>query len=85
MPDDTTTVDGYLISPGNAERLEQLLAKTVGPPNSGESLRTWRALAVLEAKGSTKAKDFLLEFAAGAPDAWLTVEAKASLRRIEAR
>lgn len=68
-----------------AGRLEQLLAKVVGPPNAGESLRIWRALGALEAKGSVAAKDLLSELAAGASDAWLTVEAKASLRRIEAR
>jgi hypothetical protein len=66
-------------------RLEQLLAKMIGPPSSGESLRTWRALAILEAKGTTAAKDFLHELAAGNSDAWLTHEAKASLRRIAGR
>ena len=63
-------------------RVEQLLAKVVGPPSSGESLRTGRALSVLESKRSAAAKEFLRELANGAPDAWLTQEAKSVLERI---
>ncbi|HKB01644.1 MAG TPA: sigma-70 family RNA polymerase sigma factor [Gemmataceae bacterium] len=66
-------------------RIEQLLAKAVGPPSAGESLRTWRALAALEAKGTPGARQILRELADGAAGAWLTAEAKASLRRVELR
>jgi RNA polymerase sigma factor (sigma-70 family) len=68
-----------------ASRLGQLLAKVAGPPPAGESLRTWRALAALEAKGTPKAIDLLRELAAGAAESWLTAEAKASLQRIDGR
>jgi hypothetical protein len=63
-------------------RIEQLLARIVGPPSSGELLRTMRALAVLESKGTPAAKEFLRELADGAPGAWLTQEAKAALQRM---
>jgi WD40 repeat protein len=64
-------------------RMEQLLTKIVGPPSSGESLRTSRALAALEAKGTPAAKQLLRELADGASDAWLTQEARAAMKRIE--
>jgi RNA polymerase sigma factor (sigma-70 family) len=67
----------------SASRLEQLLSKPVGPPSAGESLRTWRALAALEAKGTPAAAAFLKELAAGA-DGWLTDEAKAAVNRLAA-
>jgi len=66
-------------------RIEQLLARIVGPPSAGEPLRILRALAVLEAKSTPAAKDLLRELADGAPEAWLTQEAKAALRRGENR
>jgi hypothetical protein len=66
-------------------RIEQLLAKVVGPPAAGESLRTWRALAALESKGTAGAKQLLRELAGGAAGAWLTAEARAALRRVEER
>jgi hypothetical protein len=68
-----------------ANRLGQLLAKVTGPPSAGESLRSWRALAALEAKGTPQAIELLRELAAGAADAWLTVEAKKTLRRFDGR
>jgi RNA polymerase sigma factor (sigma-70 family) len=64
-------------------RIELLLAKILGPPSSGEPLRTSRALASLEAKGNAGAKELLRELAEGASDAWLTQEAKRALRRID--
>ncbi|HEX3148228.1 MAG TPA: sigma-70 family RNA polymerase sigma factor [Gemmataceae bacterium] len=67
-----------------ANRIEQLQAKLIGPPSTGEVLRTWRALAVLEMKSTPSAIAFLKELAAGDADGWLTAEAKASLRRIAA-
>jgi RNA polymerase sigma factor (sigma-70 family) len=75
---------GGKVSVEARNRIERLLANTAGPPSSGESLRTWRALAALEAKGTAGAKQLLRELAAGASGAWLTEEAKASLRRAEA-
>jgi len=63
-----------------ADRLDQLLAKLVGPPSAGESLRTWRALAVLEAKGTPEARALLTELAGGA-DGSLTAEAKSAQKR----
>jgi WD40 repeat protein len=62
-------------------RVEQLLAKVTGPPAAGESLRTARALSVLESKRSAAANELLRELANGAPDAWLTQEAKSALAR----
>jgi hypothetical protein len=64
-----------------AARLDQLIAKLSGPPSSGESLRTWRALAVLEILGTPEARTFLAELAGGA-DGWLTDEAKAALKQL---
>jgi WD40 repeat protein len=66
-----------------ATRIERLLAKCVGPPAEGEALRTWRAFGVLETRGTPGARALLKELAAGVPDAWLTREATAALRRIE--
>jgi WD40 repeat protein len=65
------------------QRIEQLLEKVVGPPSSGELLRTSRALAVLERKGTPEAKRLLQELADGAPGAWLSEEAKSALRRLD--
>src|SRR5439155_5239381 len=48
----------------SASRLEQLVSKLVGPPSGGESLRTWRALAALEARGTPGAVALLKELAA---------------------
>ena len=66
-----------------ANRIEQLLAKLAGPPSSGTALRNWRALAVLEMKATPGAIAFLKELSAGDADGWLTLEAKASLRRVD--
>jgi hypothetical protein len=65
-----------------ADRLDQLLSKVIGPPSSGESMRTSRALAVLEAKGTSEARTLLKELAGGA-DGWLTTEAKAAMKRLD--
>ena len=47
-----------------------------------ERLRMLRALEVLEKIGSEAAKKHLTSLAGGAPDAWLTCEAKACLHRL---
>jgi RNA polymerase sigma factor (sigma-70 family) len=67
------------------QRIEQLLAKIPGPPSTGEPLRIWRAIAALEAKGTPGATHLLRELVEGADGAWLTHEAKAALRRVNAR
>jgi RNA polymerase sigma factor (sigma-70 family) len=63
------------------QRIEALLEKVVGPPTAGEPVRAGRALAALERKGTPEAKRLLKDLAAGADGAWLTVEARAALRR----
>jgi RNA polymerase sigma factor (sigma-70 family) len=65
-------------------RLDQLLANLAGPPSAGESLRTGRALAVLEAKGTPEAVELLKDLAVGRLG-WLTAEARAAVRRMEGR
>jgi hypothetical protein len=65
-------------------RLEQLVESLSGPI-SGESLRTLRALAVLEHAATPEARRVLQALADGAPGAWLSQEAKASLERLTRR
>jgi WD40 repeat protein len=68
-------------------RLERLLSKQLretGRP-SPERLRTLRALEVLERAGTTEARQLLTNLAKGAPGAWLTREANASLERVSHR
>ncbi len=66
----------------SAARLDLLLGKVIGPPSAGEDLRIWRALAILEAKGSPGAKALLGELAGGA-EGWLTTAATEALKRLE--
>jgi WD40 repeat protein len=64
-------------------RLERRLAPLEGwSPNR---LRQLRAVEALEYAGSNEAKRLLEELAGGAPDAWLTREAKASRERLKSR
>jgi hypothetical protein len=42
-----------------------------------------RAVAALEHAGGTEARRLLAELASGAPEAWLTGDAKAALGRLE--
>jgi hypothetical protein len=69
-------------SPEVRRRLEQLLENHSDLPGSGEPLRFWRALAVLEHAGTPEAKALLQTLAGGAPQAWQTQEARAVLQRI---
>jgi WD40 repeat protein len=69
--------------PETRRRLEQLLGRLAAP--SPEWLRSARALQVLEGIGTAEARKVLTQLARGAPEARLTREAKASLRRLEAR
>lgn len=59
-------------------RIEQLLEKQNGP----ETLRTVRALETLERIGTHAARELCATLAAGAAEAWLTREARATLRRL---
>lgn len=68
-----------------AKRIEGLLAKLGGPVAPGEQLRALRAIEVLESIGSPEAADVLKALAGGAPGARVTVEAKASLDRLQRR
>jgi len=53
------------------------------PPLTGESLRSLRALEVLERIGNTPAKQLLAQLADGAPEATFTREARNSCKRLE--
>jgi hypothetical protein len=72
-------------APEAKRRLTQLLEKLDPLPASGEPLRAWRALAVLERAATTEARRLLAELAGGEPDVWLTREAKAALQRLRRR
>jgi RNA polymerase sigma factor (sigma-70 family) len=60
-------------------RLEKLLANL--NPESPNRLRMLRAVEVLEHAGGAEARRLLEELAGGAPEAWLTREARTSLER----
>jgi hypothetical protein len=60
--------------------LDRLRTLRLGPPP--ESLRQSRGVDVLELIGSPQAREILARLAAGAPDAELTVQAKAALSRL---
>jgi WD40 repeat protein len=65
------------------QRVEKILLKIeVGPP-SPETLRQLRALAALEMQNSPDSRAVLEALANGDPDAWLTREARASLKRLQ--
>src|SRR5262249_26390236 len=66
-------------------RVEELLERLTYRPASGESLRTLRALAVLEQAGTPEARQLLEALARGAPEASLTQEANAALGRLARR
>src|SRR5262249_56199696 len=63
-------------------RIEQLLEKLRLPP---ERLQALRGLEVLEHLDKPEARQLLAKLADGAPDAWLTQEAKAINRRLAAK
>jgi hypothetical protein len=66
-------------------RAEAILAALDNrPAMPAERLRLLRALEVLERIGSEAARKHLASLAEGAPDAWLTMEARACPRRLAA-
>jgi hypothetical protein len=69
-------------SPEQRRRIEQIL-NTV--PDSPERIRHVRAAETLERIGNAEAQDLLRELATGMPEARLTQEAQASLRRLTHR
>jgi RNA polymerase sigma factor (sigma-70 family) len=74
-------------SPEVRRRVERLLEKAERhwPASSTESLRTWRAIKLLEHIGTTDAQQVLEKLARGAPRERLTQEAEASLGRLAKR
>src|SRR5205085_1354364 len=62
-------------------RLDGLLAK-IQRERFGSEILTARAVAAMELSGSDAAKKLLGEWAAGAPGARLTIDAKAALGRL---
>jgi WD40 repeat protein len=66
-------------------RIELLLDEVSKHPNSPEELRQLRALAVLERIGAGEAHTHLEILADGETGAWLTEEARGSLRRLVRR
>src|SRR5262249_49799910 len=71
------------LSIGVRRQIERILQRLES--FSGERLRTYRALVILERIGNAEAQAVLAHLAQGAPGAWLTQEAKASLDRLRQR
>jgi hypothetical protein len=68
-------------SPEVRKRIEAIRSKA-GLLHSGELLRVNRVLGALEQIGSAEARQVLEEVAKGAPDDWLTLQAKEALERL---
>jgi RNA polymerase sigma factor (sigma-70 family) len=64
-------------------RIQQLLAKIDDIGSTGEPLRQRRAVETLELIGTPQARRLLAHLATGAPEAYLTRDAKATLGRLE--
>jgi RNA polymerase sigma factor (sigma-70 family) len=64
------------------QRIERLLEKEASQDPSPERLRSGRAVEVLEAIGTTAARQVLGDLAKGAPEAVLTRQAKAARERL---
>jgi WD40 repeat protein len=69
-------------SPEARRRLEALLAQEPGRVPTGETLRSLRAIEVLEMIGTPEAKSLLQTLAQGAAEAPLTTAAQAALERL---
>jgi RNA polymerase sigma factor (sigma-70 family) len=66
-------------------RLEQLLDRSGSLPTSGDELRAMRTVEVLERIATPDARKLLGELAGGDANSRLTVDAKASLKRLDVR
>jgi WD40 repeat protein len=66
-------------------RIERLLEAWQRPTPSAARLRQLRALEVLEATGTPEARQLLEKIVGGAPGAWLTRQARATLERLQKR
>lgn len=66
-------------------RVEQLLEKLQGPVRAAESMRQLRSLEVLEHIGTAEAQAVLRALTEGTPQARLTSEAQATLKRLRHR
>jgi hypothetical protein len=67
------------------KRAQILAAKLQGPLRSPEALRGIRAIEILEQLSTPEARQLLAKLSQGAGEARLTMEAKASLNRLERR
>src|SRR5262249_8956769 len=72
-------------SPELRRRAERLLEKLTCSVPVADQLRSMRAIEVLEHIDTPEAKQVLRELGMGAPEARLTVEAKAALKRLTTR
>jgi hypothetical protein len=68
--------------PETRRRVERLLAALAEPALSPKRLAALRGLEVLERSGTAEARALLKQLAEGLPDAQLTRDAKASLKRM---
>lgn len=73
------------VSAETRSRAEKLLHRLAGTCLSGDPLRGVRAVEVLERIGTSEARRQLEALAQGAPDARLTTEAQAALRRLNVK
>ncbi len=72
-------------SPETRRRVKDILDSLSGVADSSERLRVLRAVEVLERVGDRDARALLRRLAGGTPGAWLTEEAKTTLRRLEGK
>lgn len=66
------------------QRIDRLLGKSRPPVPPADTVRSLRALAVVERIGTAEARALLRSLADGAPSARLTQEARSALRRLDA-
>ncbi len=81
----THLLQNALQAPADLEmkrRLEALLERLDHPLADVNQLRFYRCLTLLERIGTSEARQLLNELTQGAPAAWLTVEARYSLKRV---